>query len=1824
MRSCSGGLITFLLSLILYIGAALPQAAAQRIETQQDSDYFGFDLRVEQDISLDQCKQACLGETQCKAFTYVEKQRWCFLKTDHGVIKRSVGAIAGRVLPPPSDPDIGAPPALAFLPDYLNSEEDRTRQQIGTPPADATRGLHGLRDQAQTALDNGDLRGAREAFIAALQLDPADPALWTGFARAMAGLEAGPGESSYEFRQAASSAAQIAYRLSRTVPVRAEALAVLAAALDQRSLYRPALEAYKASLALVPSAEVNAAYAELRQRQGFRVVDHSVDSDSSSPRICIQFSEPLVRSGVDYAPFVSVNGAAARSVEAQGQQVCAEGLEHGKTYRVSVRQGLPSSVGEVLEAPVSLQVYVRDRAPAVRFTGDSYVLPASGRHGIPLVSVNTPSATLQVYRVGERGVSRLLGESKFLRQLEGYDANRLSEEIGEPVWSGTIEIASELNREVTTSLPLDKAVPDRKPGVYVVTAVPEGDRRETWEARATQWFVISDVGLSSFTGEDGLNVFVRSLSSAQPLTGAGIQLIARNNEILGTATTDQNGRASFAAGLVRGTGGMAPAAILARNGNDDFVLLDLTGSGFDLSDRGVTGRAAPGPVDVFSWTERGIYRAGETVHAAALVRDASANALQGLPLTFVFKRPDGVEDRRIVANADSLGGHAVAHDLPPNAMRGTWNVQIYTDIKAEPAAGMRFLVEDFVPDRLEFDLAASPAEVAVNEAAQVSVDARFLYGAPAAGLGLEGSLRVDPVREWERFPGYQFGLAEEETQATVQTLENLPVLDAAGKASVPVAVTNVPATTRLLTGTVALRVREPGGRAVERTADLGIAPAGNMIGIRPEAGNDTVPENSTAAFRVIAVAPDGSRIAMPGLAWRLMRIDRQYQWYRDGNSWRYEPVDITRELLNGTVDADAGEEARITMPVAWGRYRLEVGEAGGAGAISSVEFDAGWVVDAATLETPDGLEMALDREAYAAGDTAKLTVSARHDGEVLVTVGSDRLLAVHTAHVAKGDNMIQIPVGADWGAGAYVTATTFRPGDAVESRLPSRAIGVQWLKVDNNARTLSISIEAPATASPRQALEVPVMVGGLAAGEEAYITMAAVDVGILNLTRYEAPDPAGWYYGQRRMGLEVRDLYGRLIDGSLGAEGLVRSGGDEGGMAADGSPPTQKLLALFSGPLRVGNDGKAVVSFDLPQFNGTVRLMAVAWSAGSVGSASSDVTVRDPVVVLAAAPKVMAPGDASRLRIDITSTDAPDGEYVLDVTGEEGLSVEQGVLPSVIALKQGERTSVELPLVAEAAGTGLVTIRLSNEEGLELVQTLAVPVRPARLPVTTRKEVPLAANGGSTLLVDETVLEGSEAGAAAVSVDVSRTATLPVASVLTALDRYPYGCTEQTTSRALPLLYLSEFPVDPGAEPEQAVRERIQQAIDRVLANQSSSGSFGLWGPGYGDLWLDAYVTDFLTRAREKGFQVREEAMLAALENLQNALAYEQNVKDNGSQIAYALYVLARNRRASAGDLRYYADTQINDFASPMARAHLAAALALYGDANRSGTSFASALDLARAQEVNLARSDYGSNLRDVAAMLALASETRPLPQSIPAMADLVSAEAARHRYFSTQDNAWMLLAARGVRAADDALVLDVNGAKVSGAFTRRLTGQALTVEPLSIANRSAEPAVATVEVLAAPLTAPEAGGDGFTIERSYYTLDGEEADPSTVPQNSRLVVVLKVELQNDWPSRVLVSDLLPGGFEIDNPRLVGSADLKAFDWLGEVSAVHSEFRFDRFVAAFDARPGGNREFVAAYVVRAVSPGSFVHPAAVVEDMYRPQYFARTGEGRVEVGPAQP
>jgi uncharacterized protein YfaS (alpha-2-macroglobulin family) len=1803
---------------VLGVLPAAAQTSTRSIERSADADYLGFDMRTEKNLSLNQCESSCLADKSCRAFTYNTKAKWCFLKSDYSKKSTFVGAVAGKVVTAATAPDIGAPPALGFLPAYMNDEAIKYRAVVAATPRPDDLGLSGLTQSANNMIAS-DPRNSATAFIAALGISPQDSSLWNGLAKAASGVVRLNENDAWTWRQNATSAAINAYNFSRTTAQRATTLGVLAKALEGRSNPRPALEAYKASLELQSSPAVQAAFDELYAKEGFRVVDHTIDSDNRTPRVCVQFSEPLVKSGVDYGKFVTLDGQSNPALSTQDRQICVEGLEHGKNCAISVRAGLPAAIGETIQKPVALNIYVRDRSPSARFTGENFVLPSAARRGIPLVTVNANTAKLELYRVGDRSLAEMIADEDFLTQIDGYEARAIADKSGEKVWSGTIDIASTLNEEVTTSFPIDEALPERKPGVYVMTANVGDKESDDYESQATQWFVVSDIGVSTYTGVDGLNVFARSLSTAKPLSNVTLKLLARNNDVLGEAVTDANGRVTFTPGLVRGDGGMTPALITAEAAND-FVFLDMTRAGFDLSDRGVEGRESPGAIDIYAWTERGIYRAGETVHLQALARDDGAKAIADLPLTAVFTRPDGVEDRRVVSNGAQAGGHSVDLELTQTAMRGAWTARIYTDPKKEPLSEVTFLVEDFSPDRIEFDMSSQQQELSIGQTATINVDGRYLYGAPAADLSLEGEVNVSTTREWDDFPGYQFGLADEGAEDEMSTrteLQDLPLTDEDGKASFDVSVTEAPSTTRLLTGDVVIRMREGGGRAVERTLELDIRSEQPAIGVKPEFSGGSVPEGTNASFKVIAVDPDGNRQDLKGLDWSLVRIERNYQWYRSDGSWNYEPVEFASKVADGKIDALAAAEGALSLPVTWGRYRLEVSAP--SGATTSVDFDAGWFVSATSTETPDGLEVALDKPAYAAGETAKLQISPRFAGEVLVTVGADRLLETFTATVPETGATIDIPVKAEWGAGAYVTAALYRPGDAQESRLPMRAIGLKWLQVDPASRTIGVTLEAPQKMEPRGALVVPLTLTNVPAGEKAYVTVAAVDVGILNMTNYKSPDAGKWYYGQRKMGVEMRDIYGRLIDGSLGATGRIRTGGD-GGMTSTGQPPKEKLVAFYSGIVEVGPDGRASVSFDIPQFNGTARIMAVAWSASAVGRAEAETIIRDPVVITASMPKFLTPGDKAELRLDIANTDGPAGDYKLALTSE-GLMLDRD--GETITLAAGDRKSVTIPLVGGETDNATVDIALSHANGLSVGQQLSIPVRPAVMPVATRRVVTLAANTGS-LTIDSAVLSESVKQGATVSVNVSRSSVLDIPALLMSLDRYPYGCAEQTTSRALPLLYMSELGKDAGIEDDPELRDRIQQAITRVLSYQSSSGSFGLWSPGSGDLWLDAYVTDFLTRAREQKFDVPQEAFDQSLRNLQNSLSYDNNIEEKGNEMAYALYVLARNKKASVGDLRYYTDTQIGQFKTPLARAHLAAGLALYDDKVRSEQTFQSAFDLAqRTANQKLARSDYGSSLRDGAAMLALAAESRPEPALVPSMIQLVAQERGAKTYTSTQEEAWMLLAARAIKQGGDPIALEVNGAAHTGNFGLRKTGAEVEAAPVTIANKSANPVEAVITAIASPIDPLPAGGNGFSIDRKYYSMDGEEVNITEAQQNERYVVVLTVTEQNEWPSRILVSDLLPAGFQIDNPSIVKSADLSSFDWLGDVEAAHTEFRDDRFIAAFNRDEGSDREMSFAYVVRAVTPGDYAHPAASVEDMYRPELSARTATGRMQVMAAQ-
>jgi uncharacterized protein YfaS (alpha-2-macroglobulin family) len=1802
-----------------------PSAFAQdrQIVVTEGADYFGADYDVRRDVDLDICQAACRDDLQCQAFTYNPAARWCFLKNDVGELRAVAGAVSGRIVAAsetqPPDVEAERISELTFLP---QAYVDNARRLLGQIHESAASGgdLAGKIAAAEEAKAAGDYLQALTLYGHAIAMAPGRFDLWSAYTDSAVRASSDDWEVQQMLADNRTSGAVNSYLRAATPQDRAYALQLLGWSLADRSDWKPAIRAYRDSLALVDSESVRATYETMLAEHGFRILDHVVEADAAAPRICLNFSDRLAAR--DLGDFVSVEGGTNLAVETGGQQICIDGVEHGSRYRVTAREGLPAADGEMLRKSASLDIFVRDRSPSARFLGNAYVLPAGGEPTIPVVTVNTSRIEATLYRIGDRQLADMIADNTFMNQLSSWETDDIEAKSGEKVWEGSVAVASDLNREITTAIPVGELESELLPGAYILTADAVNASGEDWAPKATQWFVVTDLGLTTLSGNDGLHVMVRSLGTAGPVGDVHLSLVAINNEVLGEATSDAEGYARLAPGLMRGTGGMAPGLLVAESAAGDYSFLDLSKAAMDLTDRGVDGRNPPKPLDVFLNTERGIYRVGETVHATTLVRDATARAVAGVTLTAIVIRPDGKEHSRIALADQGLGGNVTQVELPENAMRGSWRIAVHADVKGEPLAETAFLVEDFEPERIDFDVATTAEALDPSAPSELSIDARFLYGAPASNLELQGETLLKPGRDLAAYPGYVFGLADDPFSATTEPFSGATT-DEAGHATIAVALPAAVQSSRPIEAMVNVRVVDTSGRPVERSITLPVLPDMDRLGIKP-LFEGAAGENGPVAFELIAVDKSGERTAARDASWSLYEVRTDFQWYRADGNWNYETVETKSRVANGRADISADRPTQIEASVGWGSYRLEV-ESTGTALPASFDFEAGWYVEAKALDTPEALKVSLDKDGYSVGETAQVHIESRFNGIALVMVVDDRLIATHSVELAGNSADIDIPVTRDWGPGAYVTAVLYRPMDLEAKRMPARAIGLAWAGVDPAERDLDLAIEAPDEMRPRQDMQVELTLANLPANSEAFVTLAAVDLGILNLTRYETPDPEAYYFGQRRLGVAIRDLYNQLIDRMQGVRGVVRSGGDASLARFEGPAPTETLVAFHSGIVEVDPDGTAVISVPIPDFNGTVRLMAMAWTEDGVGHAERDVLVRDPVVLTASLPRFLAPGDRSRLALDLAS--------VADVAGTVGLSVNaSGSAVSVnpafaepqVELAAGERKQVLVPVSGGAVGDDVVTVALALPDSEVLEKQLNVAVRLNEPPVTTTDFVELAP--GASISIDADRLAGLVPGTASIQVSASGAGRLNVPAILRALDRYPYGCTEQIASRAMPLVYLNEVAIRAGLAGDPDVSDRVEKAVAGVLANQSASGAFGLWSPGGEDMWLDSYITDFLTRARQNGYEVPGEALELALDNLKNRLAYMGEFEKGGEDVAYALYVLASNSRASIGDLRYYAKTKLDDFATPLAKAQIGAALMLYGDKPRAEAVFRAALgDLASpADDHEGFRSDYGSPLRDGAAILTLASEANA-EIDLVSLSSRIEQERLAARHTSTQEDAWSLMAAHALMQSLAAPELVVDGEAVDGPLFRGLDADALAVAPLTIENRGERPVEVGIAVRGVPSVPEPAGGNFYTLARDYYTLEGEPADLAAIEQGARLVAVLRVTSTETQGARVVLDDPLPAGFEIDNPHILASGDLAALDWLKLAqNPAHVEFRADRFVAAWDLAAGGATEFNFAYVVRAVSPGTFMHPAALVEDMYRPERRARTESGGIEiVGPLQ-
>ena len=1500
-------------------------------------------------------------------------------------------------------------------------------------------------------------------------------------------------------------------------------------------------------------------------------------------------------------------------------------LEPQRTLILTVDPGVRAVNGATLAAEFTARLETRDLQPTVGFASRGSVLPTRLAEGLPVIALNVDKVDVDFFRVKPESLPAFLTQWGRNSSLQSYEAKDLLS-MAELVYGGRFDLNPARNTRETLILPTSGIKALQQPGVYLAVMKPSGSYNYSTPATL---FTLSDIGLSVHRYQKRLDVFTQALEGGKALADVELELLDGKGKRLAQGKTDKAGHAELA---------LAPKAevLLARQG-DQTSLLRLNTAALDLAEFDIGGPAAH-PLQFFVFGPRDLYRPGETVLLNALLRDRDGKPVTPQPVSVEVRRPDEQVSRKFVWSPDASGFYQYPLQLAGEAPTGRW--QLVFDLGDGKPQLYEFLVEDFLPERMALELKGRDTPLSPDQTADIEVTGRYLYGAPAAGNRLSGQVYVRPLREAvSSLPGYQFGsVTESELTQDLELDES--VLDAEGKQTLHLQSQWSQAKSPLQL-IVQASLQESGGRPITRRLMQPVWPAERLPGVRGLFEGTETDGDGPVEFELLVADKDGHKLAAENLKVRLVRERRDYYWnYSDSDGWSYHYNEKFLNLNEETVNLKGGETAKVSFPVEWGPYRVEV-EDPSTGLISSLRFWAGYrAQDNAEggAVRPDQVKLALDKAAYSEGETARVTVTPPAPGKgYLLVEGSDGPLWWEEIEVPAEGKTFDVKLDPSWARhDLYVSALVIRPGERKTNITPKRAVGVLHLPLDRSQRKLALTLDAPEKMRPKQPLTVKFQVknadGSVPA--TAHVLLAAVDAGVLNITDYPTPDPYASLFGRKAYGADQLDIYGQLIEAGQGRLASLAFGGDAA-LAKGGKRPATSvnIVALQSAPVTLNEQGEGEVSVNIPDFNGELRLMAQAWTDDRYGMAQAKTVVAAPLVAELAAPRFLAGGDQTRLALDLSNlTDTPQ-TLAVQLNAEGQLSL-LGDAQQTVTLSPGQRSTLQIPVKAQGGyGSGVVKVTVN---GLNLPgETLAPFSREWTLGV--RPAYPALLKHYRAVLKDqpwslpEGELQAFEPEGREAVLSLSSRPPLNLGEQIRALKAYPYGCSEQTTSGLYPALYadaalLKRLGLE--GEPDAERTRKIELGIERLLGMQRYNGSFGLWGAdGQEEYWLTAYITDFLLRARDQGFAVPRQALQQASQRLmryvQERNLIEADYSDNLDHTrfavqAYAALVLARSQQAPLGALRNLFERR-SDAASGLPLVQLSIALQKMGDQPRADQALVAGLAVTRKGDQWLG--DYGSPLRDQALILALLEENDLMTgQREQRLFDL-SDQLAASPWLSTQERNSLFLAGRDLLGKPE---VDWSAQLTSGGQTRELNNRQSGIKldgvllntPLSVRNQGNDTVYQQLTISGYPQQAPVAGGENMSIRRDYLGMNGEPLDLTSLKSGDLVLVHVAVTAKQPVPD-ALVVDLLPAGLELENQNLgqsaasLENASTEVKQWreaMQNANVEHQEYRDDRYVAALKLEGSGTAHLL--YLARAVTPGTYRVPPPQVESMYRPNWQA--------------
>jgi uncharacterized protein YfaS (alpha-2-macroglobulin family) len=1549
---------------------------------------------------------------------------------------------------------------------------------------------------------------------------------------------------------------------------------------------------------------------------------------------------------------------------------------NSETYTLTINENVKDTKGQILEKASEHSITFNEFKPEVRFSGNGNILPSTNNLSLPFETVNLMAVDVKIIKIYENNVLQFLqtnamdGGGNLAQVGKKIAEKRINLGITNPadfgVWKKfSLDLSSMIKTEpgaiyrvqmnfkksYSTYPCLGNSVDDKfemeeikEPeeedevsyfGYYYedyggYNYYEEGEDGDSydWENRdnpckssfyhqyertISKNILASDIGLTLKKGNDGsLFVVANDLISTDPLKDVTLELYDYQKQLIHTAKTNNDGQAFINAK-------QKASFLVAKKDNQRAYLRLDDGTSLSLSMYDVSGEYVKKGVKGFIYGERGVWRPGDTLFLNFILEDKLASIPAGHPVIFELTNPQGQIYKRVINNKSVDGFYNFTTLTDKNAPTGLWNAEVkigsikfYKSIR----------IETIMPNRLKIQV-----DVADNKLINGSVPndihlhANWLTGAVVHNLPATIDVALSSgYTQFDKFKDYSF-----DDQTLRFEAQNVSVfndkLDDKGNATIPLNLNLEKSAPGFLRANFNTKVYEEGGAFSVDRFSIDYSPYQNYVGVKLPEGEKNSGILYTGKDHVVDIATcdyKGNPVSRGNLKFELYKLEWRWWWdqYNDELA-NYASDEYHKPIMTEMVSSKNGH-AKVKINVKendWGRYLIKVTDVdGGHSSTAITYFDwSNWMERGGGEDNKiisNMLQFTTDKTAYKTGDEVVVTIPSPEKARALVTIeNGSRVLEAHWLETEKGTTLFKFNVKPEMAPNVYVHVSLMQPHTR-KNDLPIRLYGVVPINIDDPETHLKPTITMPSVLVPEQNVTITV---GEENSKEMAFTLAVVDEGLLDITRFKTPDPWNTFYSKEALGVKTWDVYDNVI-GAFGAEleRVLSIGGDGSEAGDDGAKANRfKPMVRFFGPFHLNKGEKKDVNFKLPMYVGSVRTMLIAGYKGAYGYTEKTTPVKAPLMVLGTLPRVLSVTEEVKLPISVFGGDKNIGSTTVKVEVNGLLQSVGGNSKTVNVGKDDEKLVVFDLKVKNQTGIAKVKIT-ANGGGHTSVYEIELDVRNPNPYQTTIKDFWVDAGKIEAGDIKPTGLAGTNTGV----IELSTIPPINLDERLHYLIGYPHGCIEQTTSQTFAQLYLTDI-MDLSAERKAEIERNIKGGINEIRKFQISNGAMAYWqGMNEANDWGSSYATHFLILAEKKGYTLPA-GLKKNLLNYQKTAAqsyeFAKNKYFNNDVLqAYRLFGLA-----ISGQPAMSAMNRLREFysLSDQARWLLAASYAQIGQVDEAEKLISKASVDVPYYSVNYYT--YGSSDRDMAIILqtlCLMNKKQQAFTQLKKVSDYLSSK----NWLSTQTTAFGLVSvAEFIKKFGGASAMQAT-VKVNGKDVTIKGNSAITQIPISfkdassinysIVNNGKGMLYARLINRGKPPIGEEVeANENIIVSAMYKDMGGNVIDPTEMQQGTNFMLSVTVKnlgLMGELKNLALIN-YIPSGWEIHNARMDDNETA-----LKNSNYTYQDIRDDRVNTYFDLYTNETKTF--NLLLNSSYAGKYYLPAINVEAMYDKSVFART------------